>query len=255
MTEESIQKIYNQLLNWEGKNASLPYPIHKKLTVEGFGYNDIYEWIADNYTLNSTSKILDAGCGVGFGSISLSKYYNCNVLGISLSEQEVNKANEFALKEGVEDHVNFNQQSYDDLPNESFDFIVAIESVKHTLNIDVTIKSLKNALKPGGTLLIVDDFLINSKETPTIRKYASDWELKVLLVENDFISDFSIKKDLTPFVKGKNNFVLHSSIFILNILQPVFKFAKIIRGGLFLERLFNQEVMKYYVLEFKKDSA
>lgn len=91
MTEKAIQNIYNNLFHWEGKHASQPYPIHKKLDSKKFGYTDIYKWIANTYKLNPETYILDAGCGVGYGSLYLSKYYNCNVKGISLSDAEVKK--------------------------------------------------------------------------------------------------------------------------------------------------------------------
>ena len=252
MTEKAIQNIYNKLFSWEGKNASQSYPIHKKLNTDNFGYNDIYEWIANSYNLNSKTKVLDAGCGVGYGSLYLSKQTNCEVIGISLSDAEIAKAREFTKKENLDNKVSFNQQSYDDLEANCFDFIIAIESVKHTLNIEKTLFSLKNALKPNGILVIVDDFLINDNQDSIVNNYAKDWKLKVLLKYDDFLPEFTLKKDLTPFVITKNNFTLTSSILISSILKPFLKIASIIRGGFYLEKLFKKGEMKYYALEYKK---
>ena len=252
MTEKAIQNIYNKLLNWEGKNASQPYPIHKKLNAENFGYTDIYEWIANTYRLDTNKKILDAGCGVGFGSHYLAKYYKCEVTGISLSDAEIEKANLFVKNEPSLSKANFKQQSFDTLEPNSYDFIMAIESVKHTLDIDKTINSLKNALRPNGTLIIIDDFLVDKSQSALINKYSKDWALKVILKHDQFSSDFTIKKDLTPFVLTKSQLLLSVGTLILTILKPIYKVASIMRGGLYLEKLFKQNSMKYYVLEFKK---
>jgi len=62
----------------------------------------------------------------------------------------------------------------------------------------------------------------------------------------------TLKKDLTPFVKTKNYFILIISTLILSVLKPIVKVASIMRGGLYLEKLFRYSIMKYYVLEFKK---
>ncbi|MFK7782316.1 SAM-dependent methyltransferase [Psychroserpens sp.] len=255
MTERAIQNIYNKLLNWEGKNASQPYPIHKKLNADDFGYADIYEWIANTYKLDANKNVLDAGCGVGYGSLYLAKHYNCEVTGISLSDAEVEKANIFAKNEPSLNKVNFKLQSFDNLEPNCYDFIMAIESVKHTLNIDKTIHSLKNALKPEGILIIVDDFLVHENHNALIIKYSKDWALKVILKRNQFSSDFIIKKDLTSFVLTKNQLSLSLGILILTLLKPLIKVASIMRGGLYLEKLFKHNSMKYYVLEFKKSKV
>lgn len=252
MTENAIQNIYNKLLVWEGKSASQPYPIHKKLDTERFGYSDIYAWIANTYELNHNASVLDAGCGVGFGSLFLSRHYNCNVKGISLSDAEVEKASTFAKAENATELVSFKQQSYDNLETNSFDFIMAIESVKHTLDIDKTIASLKAALKPNGTLIIVDDFLTSEKHSTLINKYAKDWALKVILKRDHFLPDFTIKKDLSAFVTTKSQMKLSFGIVMLTLLKPILKVATIMRGGLFLEKLFKNNSMTYDVLEYKK---
>lgn len=254
MTEKAIQNLYNKLLKWEGKNASQPYPIHKKLSTEEFGFNDIYEWIAKTYALNTETKILDAGCGIGYGTQYLSKQFNCKVRGISISDEEVRKATLFAKKANIDNYVSFKLQSYDDLEQHSYDFIIAIESVKHTLDINKTILSLKKALKPNGTIVIVDDFLITNNCRSLLIKYAKDWKLKVILKQDHFEPSFVLKKDLTPCVNTKSSLNLHISSILLSIIKPVSKVAPIMRGGIYLEKLFKNNVMKYYVLEFKNIS-
>ncbi|WP_299111710.1 methyltransferase domain-containing protein [uncultured Winogradskyella sp.] len=252
MSEAIVQKLYNQLFLFEGKNKKAPYPIHKKLKSDTFGFNDIYEWITKAYSINSNAAILDAGCGVGYGSQYLANFYSCKVKGISISDEEVKTAKAFAKNASISNLVSFQQKSYDNLEPNSFDFILAIESVKHTLNIQKTLKSLKKALKPHGKLVIIDDLLINNNYPSLIDKYAKDWALKVILKKDDFFPDFTIKKDLTPYLNTKNYFKLNINILILTILKPILTIAPIMRGGLYLEQLFKKNMMKYCVIEYRK---
>jgi len=255
MTEKVVQNIYDSLFHFEGKKALKPYPIHKKLDTQVFGYKDIYEWIAKTYNFDSKTNVLDAGCGVGYGSIFLAQQFNCSVTGISISDAEIQKATEFTHDLKLDEHVCFKQLSFDDLPEVQYDFIMAIESVKHTLNWNKTIESLQKSLKPKGTLIIVDDFLVTQNQNSLTKKYARDWALKVLLKQDDFLPEFRLKKDLTPFVTSKNQFVLKIAILVLSILKPFMKVAVIMRGGLYLEQLFRSKVMKYYVIELKKATS
>lgn len=252
MTEKVVQNIYNSLFLFEGKKASKPYPIHKKLDAQMFGYQDIYEWIAKTYDFDSNTNVLDAGCGVGYGSMYLAQQYNCKVTGISLSDTEIQKATEFAQDLKLDQQIYFKQQSFDDLAEEQYDFIMAIESVKHTLNWNKTIESLRKSLKPNGILIIVDDFLVTQNQNSLTKKYARDWALKVLLKQDDFLPEFTLKKDLTFFVITKNLLVIRIGTLVLSLLKPFLKVAEIMRGGLYLERLFKLKMMKYFVIELKK---
>lgn len=100
--------------------------------------------------------------------------------------------------------------------------------------------------------MIIDDFLVEENNSGSLKKYSKDWKLKVLLKNNDFSQDFSLKKDLTPFVRTKNSMTLYLSILISSIMKPFIKIASIMRGGFYLEKLFKSGAMKYYVLEYKK---
>jgi len=251
MTEQAVKDIYDKLFHWEGKDAVQPYPIHKKLDTH-FGSDDIYEWISKTYTFTPSTEVLDAGCGVGYGSIYLSEKYNCKVTGISLSKAEVKKANQFAKNLNNDDRVFFKEQSFENIKPNSFDFIMAVESIKHTLDVNKTIDSLKNALRPNGILLIVDDFLVKESSKTLTERYSKDWALKVILKYDNFKPEFVIKKDLTPFVRTKNTLRMQLAILLLSISKPFFKIAQIMRGGLYLEKMFKQNMMSYYILEYKK---
>ncbi len=252
MPKTAVKDIYNQLFLFEGKWAKSAYPIHKKLNKHTFAFTDVYQWIAKNYPASEKSHILDAGCGVGYGSIFFAKQFNCNVTGISLSEWEIEKSKNFAKNEKVHNKLSFHLKSYDTLTPNSYDLIFAVESIKHTTNLATTLHSLKTALKPKGLLIIIDDFLIDDESETNLKRYVHDWQLDVVLKYGDFKDQFKLKKDLTPFVKTKNTVILQIIKYSMCLVKPFYPIAQIIRGGIYLEYLFKHNLMRYYILAFKK---
>jgi len=255
MRQELVEKLYDNLFKWEkGKNRK-SYPIHKKLDDKKFEHEDIYHWLAINYPEIENKHVLDAGCGVGYGTLYLANNFNCFIKGISLSQNEVDKANQHKINMGLEKRAMFKKQSYDNLESDNYDFIIAIESVKHTLHLETTLNAFKKALKINGKLIIIDDFLISHKSCKIIKSYANDWELVYVFSLKDFIRvlpAIELRKDLTDYVKPKSTVLLRIGIFITNLLAYFNPAYRIIRGGFYLEQLFRKKKMKYYVVEYTK---
>src|SRR6187402_21871 len=80
--------------------------------------------------IKPSDKVLDAGCGIGGSSIFLAEKIGCHVTGISLSEKQVNKAKELALKKNVETKADFKVMNYcaTSFLGESFDIVWGCES-------------------------------------------------------------------------------------------------------------------------------
>jgi len=255
MTQEVVGKLYDGLFRWEKKRKRYSYPIHKKLNTEKFGFSDIYEWICDHYVQYKNKHILDAGCGVGYGSLYMASTLNANVTGISVSTKEIERAKENLKNSELSLRTNFSYASYDNLPSKKFDFIVAVESIKHTKHLGNTLNSLVGALKENGTLIIIDDFLISEEPKKVIDRYSKYWHLAEVFSFDDFIEKlptFRCIKDLTPFVLIKSKLILKSGIYITEILSHFRPIYRIVKGGLYLEQLFRQKSMGYYVIEYVK---
>jgi cyclopropane fatty-acyl-phospholipid synthase-like methyltransferase len=94
------------------------------------------KFLADILKISSGTKILDAGCGIGGSTIWLAKNFNVSVIGITLSQKQLEKANQLADIHGVQDKVEFRIQNFlhTRFPNDYFDVVWAIESVCHAEN-------------------------------------------------------------------------------------------------------------------------
>jgi len=108
---------------------------------------------------DSSSRILDAGCGVGATTIHLAAQYpNCHFFGITLSENELAYAEEIKAKYKLA-NATFFRQSYHhtEFPSGSFDGVFALESACYA-DENSFLKEMKRLLKENGRLAVIDFF-------------------------------------------------------------------------------------------------
>lgn len=105
-----------------------------------------YEWAAKCIPLNGFG--LDVFCGNGYGTWLLSD--SRFIIGIDGSSEAIDLANKYYRRSS-----NFFSASYYpfELPEKTFDFIVALESIEHVPKGDEFFSLISRALKPGGDLI------------------------------------------------------------------------------------------------------
>ena len=252
-SQQDISQLYNALFELESKfKKEENYPIHKKLDFKN-QFDDIYELILSRVSVKD-KNILDAGCGVGFGSMVLLKNGAKEVTGISVSDKEIDRATQSIKKLGLQ-NISFKKSTFDETENSKYDIIVCVESLKHTLNFDTSIKILLEGLKPSGKLIIVDDFFDNNHNKIS-KAFATNWHLNFLISQKDIeinTSEFSTKiEDLTSYVRQKSKFKTAVNITLFSLFKKQSSFKKLFLGGLLLDQLYLNKQMKYQLVIISK---
>ncbi len=132
--------------------------------------------------------ILDAGCGTGKFLAVLEKEAK-KYIGIDLSQNQLNKAKEKALKESSE--FKKSDLSKIDLDNESVDIVVSSWVLGTIIDIDERNKclnELKRVLKKGGKIILVEN--AENSEFEDIRNHADKTKLY-----NEWILGNNFKRD------------------------------------------------------------
>lgn len=109
--------------------------------------------------LSSGAKVADVACGVGWAAISLARVYpNVTVDGFDLDEYSIEIARRNAAEAGVSDRVRFEtRDAADPALRGAYDFATVIEAI-HDLSQPVAVlASIREMLKPGGTLIVADE--------------------------------------------------------------------------------------------------
>lgn len=109
-------------------------------------YNLASQWLSE------TDDVLDAGCGVGYGSFILAGK-SATVHGIDIDPDTIT----FAQKNWLHDRVTFQCTDIctEDLPTDkAFTFATAFEVIEHLVAPELFLKSLSNVLAPDATVVL-----------------------------------------------------------------------------------------------------
>tara|TARA_Y100001936_G_scaffold209691_1_gene215956 strand:- start:3014 stop:4204 length:1191 start_codon:yes stop_codon:yes gene_type:complete len=132
------------------------------------------EHIIKKLNLKPNQKVLDIGSGWGSLAIEIAKKSQCEVLGITLSENQLQHSIEKAKKDGLENQVQFRLADYRDL-NEKFDRIVSVGMFEHVGRkfYNTYFNSVYKLLNDDGVALIHTIGSVNPPRDPQpwITKY------------------------------------------------------------------------------------
>ena len=116
--------------------------------------HELVRWSGLN-KLPKGSRVLDVGCGIGGSSRILSDFYGFNVIGISISQEQIKSANELTTNK---DFCRFEIMNALDLKFEkgSFDGVWSVEAGPHIVDKQQFADEMLRVLRPGGVLAIAD---------------------------------------------------------------------------------------------------
>ena len=151
-----------------------------------------------NIPINTTSNIVDLGCGVStVARYAAKKYPLAKLTGVTIVDYQIDKGNDLIAKEGLTEKVELVKDNFEDtgFANESFDRAYALESACHAAGSDKEffIAEMARILKTGGNFCIADGFIKTDKKLPWFfdkihRKIINCWALPCFGNINDFIA-------------------------------------------------------------------
>lgn len=259
---KAVGALYDNLNNFEHyiSGRKPPFPIHKKIYNKGKRIS-IPQLILGKKWIKPESFILDAGCGNGYSLVFFTQNLKCRGIGISLSNREIDSAKKAAELHRLNNSISFQKLDYNNPPDEKFDVILAIESLKHSQDLNSTIQKLSEKLKKGGLFIVVDDMLVDRHNAGKTDYYKKTWELYHTYSLSNFDSAFSSfelieEVDLTGSMKQKNHKklkVYYLSLKLLGKIPFIGKYFSILSGGIYQELMYSQGRMSYRLRCYKND--
>ena len=163
-----------------------------------------------------TPRILDLGCGVAASLCHMAKRCDIEGTGVTISPSQVEMAKRRVAAHGLARAVTVLEADFCQLPQDlrDFDLAFALESFVHAPDASRFFSSAFTALRPGGTLIVCDDFanheidMRSTREVRWISRYAQGWRVSSLLapaklreVAEGAGFNLESSRDLTPFVE------------------------------------------------------
>ena len=147
------EKLYDLFLD-EKRQYSCAYFKNKDDTLEEAQNNKI-DHIIKKLNLKPNQKVLDIGSGWGSLAIDIAKKSKCQVIGITLSENQLKYSHDNAKEMNVDNQVQFKMMVYRDI-KEKFDRIVSVGMFEHVGRkyYRTFFKQIKKVLKSDGLALL-----------------------------------------------------------------------------------------------------
>ncbi len=111
--------------------------------------------IAAKLDIRPGMRVLDIGSGWGGMALYLAKYLDCDVTGVTLSEEQYKVSMQRVREAGLEDRIRFELRDYRSL-QQPFDRIVSVGMLEHVgqFQYGQYFRKVQSLLKPDGVALI-----------------------------------------------------------------------------------------------------
>ncbi|MFH1612899.1 MAG: class I SAM-dependent methyltransferase [bacterium] len=169
--------------------------------------------------INSQDTVLDNGCGIGYGTFSLSPFVS-KIIGIDISEEAIYKSKQKYQHKNLCFEIMDSQNLK--FSNDSFDLICSFQVIEHIKELNLYLNEMKRVIKQNKTIIIStpnkytfslqedvgNPFHIKEFYPEELQKiflkYFSNVELYGLFGKNVFIDEyFQNKEGSSLFCKDK----------------------------------------------------
>lgn len=275
---EALTRFYDglsqHLLSADDRGGSDAYSMHRTL----YDPRDpqrppspavLNELIAERvpHTAPRGAHVLDAGCGWGGTLFHLCATAGVTGVGVTLSRVQSDRAGERAATLGLAERLSFRCADYNaHRADGAYDVVVMVETLHHNADRRRTLDRLCRTLRPGGRLLIVDDFLATAEVAADARcrAFMRGWQYPGMTTQQGLIADLTAVglepapvHDLTasnaPRPNDETGRLIAEAVARSDALGPEDTDAKLALGGLiggyYLEQLYVDRRMQYWMIE------
>jgi cyclopropane fatty-acyl-phospholipid synthase-like methyltransferase len=220
-------------------------------------------------SLGGTPKVIDLGCGLGASLIYLAARMPLQAEGITISPRQAERATVLAAAVPLLGSVRCRQGDYLSLPPDitGMDLAFGIESFVHSPDGARFFRSAARALRPGGKLILCDDFLSSPVPPPSARQrrwldeFRYGWRVGTLITA-DTAAQLASAEGL--HLTGNQDLTGHLELrrprdrgigLLLAVLRPLKlpgEYWRGLLGGNALQLALRAGLLQYRVLSFER---
>jgi sterol 24-C-methyltransferase len=133
-------------------------------------------YLAHKMGINENMKVLDVGCGVGGPGREITRFTDCEIVGLNNNDYQIERANHYAQKYKLDHKLSYVKGDFMqmDFEPESFDAVYAIEATVHAPVLEGVYSEIYKVLKPGGVFGVYEWVMTDNydESNPEHRKIA-----------------------------------------------------------------------------------
>lgn len=275
---EKIQRFYNQNTELFLKlGHSSEGSIHR--AIWAYGVSDRYEAlhyvdnqickILLNYHSTSIPHIVDLGCGVASSLCYIESQISVTGLGVTISEEQCKLANHRINKHKYSEKLQCIQEDFCKLPKDlkKADLVFSIESFVHAQSAGAYFHQASSLVKPGGYLIICDDFLANDsllenkKVEHWINRFKQGWLINSLLSHQQimkYASQAGFKaiesQNLSPYLKlnRPRDYLISLLVKVLGKRCLKRPYLQMLYGGNALQKCLSRQWINHELIIWQK---
>lgn len=151
--------------------------------------------VGDELALSPGERVLDAGCGIGGTSTFLAESYGLEVVGITISDEQLRRAQAARAASTATVPPMFVKADYlnTGFADASFDGVFGLESICYAEPKRAFLEEAYRLLKPGGRLVVLDGFRKNRdltrRDEKDLRRFVDGWALSSLAWMDEFAAE------------------------------------------------------------------
>lgn len=150
------------------------------------------------------SKVADVGCHQGYMTVKLARVVGKTgkVYAVDIDTYQLQKLEENLKKRNLLNNVDIIKGDYNDpkLPENTLDAVIIMDTYHEMDEYESMLKHIKNALKPGGRIVIVEPIAEDRVKWSRARQEGKH-EIAIRYVINDLRkAGFKLIQDIYPFV-------------------------------------------------------
>lgn len=204
-------------------------------------------------------RVLEAGCGAGYGTAFLSQHAG-HILGVDRNPEAIKYAAEHYIRQNLE----FRQMDFQkmDFPPSSFDVVVSFQVLEHLTTPDQFLQNVKKILKAEGVLLLTTPnrcLRLNEGEKPWNPFHEHEYDAGEL---SSLLKKYFNRVDITGLFGKDNAQELevtrvnpHAQKFRFRTVYDRLQHALVITDVFRLRRLLPKELRMHINSSFEKRSV
>ncbi|RDZ65702.1 hypothetical protein C5B90_04930 [Haloferax sp. Atlit-12N] len=216
----TVHELYQESMD-EYDHRSIHYGyFDAKHTSRDSAVENMTRVLAETVDIDADDRVLHCGCGIGGPATWIAKHRGAEVVGLNITESQLEHARSLAETRGVSDHAEFRYDDFtamETVDDNAFDVVWGLEAICYAENKRDFLEEAYRVLDDDGRIVVADGYRserdLRERDEQLMRKWLDGWKVPDLAHVDDFrahmedigfeeVTADNIDEHVLPFSRG-----------------------------------------------------